>query len=160
MARAHELEAALVVAAGALLRDRHFIAALLAGPLFWAGLLALGGPSLDLAWPARAPGRFAQLALVYPLLEEAVFRGLLQPALAGTAPGKRSFAGISGANWATSVLFACAHAFAHPPAWAAAVFFPSLVFGFFRDRYQSIAPGVALHVLYNTGYYWLSAPSS
>jgi len=36
---------------------------------------------------------------------------------------------------------------------ARTAFFPSLVFGYFRDRYDSIWPGAALHIFYNAG--WL-----
>jgi membrane protease YdiL (CAAX protease family) len=38
------------------------------------------------------------------------------------------------------------------------VFAPSLVFGYFRERYGSIAPGAVLHVFYNAGYFLLVAP--
>jgi membrane protease YdiL (CAAX protease family) len=30
---------------------------------------------------------------------------------------------------------------------------PSLVFGYFRDRYDSVVPGAALHVFYNAGWF-------
>ena len=32
------------------------------------------------------------------------------------------------------------------------VFVPSLIFGYFRDRYRNIVPAVLLHVFYNTGF--------
>lgn len=44
----------------------------------------------------------------------------------------------------TSALFAGAHLVAHDPALAAATFFPSIVFGYFRGRCGSIGPGAAL----------------
>ncbi len=98
------------------------------------------------------------LCLVYPLLEELVFRGALQGWLGGFAAGRRSIAGVSGANLLTSLLFAAAHLLYHPPFWAAAVLAPSLVFGWFRDRYQSVVPGILLHILYNSGYFLLFPP--
>ncbi len=49
-----------------------------------------------------------------------------------------------------------AHLAAQAPALAAATFCPSLVFGYFRDRYDSIAPGAALHVFYNAGWFLLT----
>jgi membrane protease YdiL (CAAX protease family) len=48
-----------------------------------------------------------------------------------------------------------AHALTHPPEWAAAMLFPSLVFGYFRDRYRSVVPAAALHVFYNAGWFLL-----
>ena len=62
------------------------------------------------------------------------------------------------ANVATSALLALAHLATQTPEWAAAAFVPALVFGHFRERYGSIAPGVALHVFYNAGYFLLAAP--
>ncbi len=43
----------------------------------------------------------------------------------------------------------------HGPLWAALVFFPSLVFGFFKDRTKHLVAPVILHVFYNAGYFWL-----
>jgi uncharacterized protein len=100
--------------------------------------------------------RFARLVIAWPLLEELVFRSALQSWLAGTAWGARENWGITTANVATSVLFAGAHLAAHDPALAAATFFPSLVFGYFRDRYDSIWPGAGLHVFYNAGWFLLA----
>jgi membrane protease YdiL (CAAX protease family) len=45
------------------------------------------------------------------------------------------------------------HFINHPPFWALAVFFPSLVFGYFRDRCDSVVPAITLHILYNFGYF-------
>ncbi len=94
--------------------------------------------------------------LIYPLLEEIAFRGLLQGWLARLESVERlSVAAISGANLVTSLLFAAAHLLHHSPLWAALVIGPSLVFGWFRDRYHSIVPGLLLHILYNSGYFLL-----
>jgi membrane protease YdiL (CAAX protease family) len=48
------------------------------------------------------------------------------------------------------------HLATHDPALAAAIFVPSLVFGYFRDRYGSIAPGAALHVVYSAGWFLIA----
>jgi membrane protease YdiL (CAAX protease family) len=37
------------------------------------------------------------------------------------------------------------------------VFFPSLVFGLFKDRTQRLLAPILLHVFYNAGYFWLFA---
>jgi hypothetical protein len=44
------------------------------------------------------------------------------------------------------------HLWSHPAGWAAAVIVPSLVFGYVRDRYQSVYPSIVLHLYYNAGY--------
>jgi membrane protease YdiL (CAAX protease family) len=127
----------------------------LAAPLFWTGLLLWEGTAPDLAWPAHAPGNFLKLALVFPVVEELAFRGFLQGALYKTAWGKRIRLGLSEANMLTSLIFALAHLFSHSPLWAGLTIAPSLVFGFFRDRYDGVMSPIILHIFYNTGYFWL-----
>jgi membrane protease YdiL (CAAX protease family) len=135
--------------------DRTLGAAILAAPLFWLTCYLTVRPELNLLWPLQAPGRFLLLAFLYPILEELAFRGFLQGWLVDTPWGARQWRGLSAANAVTSATFAAAHLLAHPWPWAAATFFPSLVFGFFRDRYRRLAVPMGLHVFYNLGYYWL-----
>lgn len=142
--------------AARLARDPQFAAAALVAPAAWLALYALAHPFVDPGWVIADPLRFARLAIAWPLLEEVVFRGTLQPRLARTTWGARENWGITTANVVTSVLFAGAHLAAHDAALAAATFFPSLVFGYFRDRYGSIWPGAALHVFYNAGWFLLA----
>ncbi|HQU15907.1 MAG: JDVT-CTERM system glutamic-type intramembrane protease MrtJ [Gammaproteobacteria bacterium] len=135
-------------------RDRQRVAAFAAGPLFWLLLLAWGARVDDLSWPLRSPVAFALPVFVFPALEEFVFRGGLQEWLRSRLGGA-GLGGLSAANLLTSVVFAALHGFAHPPLWAALIFFPSLVFGYFMDRDRRLAVPIALHVFYNLGYYWL-----
>jgi membrane protease YdiL (CAAX protease family) len=139
-----------------LARDPHFVAAVLAAPAVWVALYAAVRTPIDPSWTLAAPLRFASLAIAWPLLEELVFRGGIQRLLARTRWGARENWGVTTANAATSMLVAAAHVAAQSPALAAAAFGPSLVFGYFRDRYASIAPGVALHVFYNAGWFLLA----
>lgn len=97
------------------------------------------------------------LALIYPLLEEMTFRGLIQPMLFQRPWGSVSYWGVSIANLVCTVLFAASHLVWHGALQALAVIVPSLIFGYFRDRYGRIAPSVALHVFYNSGFVWLFA---
>jgi len=92
------------------------------------------------------------VGLLYPVLEEYVFRGALQTALFNRTTLRRSLMGISMANVLTSLVFAAMHFINQPPLWAAMVFFPSLVFGWARDRYANIHASIVLHVVYNTGF--------
>jgi hypothetical protein len=135
-------------------RDPRFAVAAAAGPVAWLAFALALGVRPDPAWFFFSdPVRFVALAVAWPLVEEALFRGVLQPALARSRGGACEAWGVTTANAATSVLAVAAHLVTHAPAWAAAAFAPSLVFGYFRDRYDSIAPGAALHVFYSCG--WL-----
>lgn len=91
-------------------------------------------------------------ALIYPVLEETVFRGLIQEKLYRLPWGCRRTGLVSAANIAASILFAVSHLIYHSPLRAISVFFPSLIFGYFRDRYGRIVPSIVLHVFYNVGY--------
>ena len=95
------------------------------------------------------------MALLYPIVEELVFRDLLQKKLWQTPLNRLSIYCISMPNIATSIIFTAFHFLAHPPLWAVSVFIPSLVYGFLRDRYQHVLPAVLLHVFYNGGYFLL-----
>ncbi|HFC53432.1 MAG TPA: JDVT-CTERM system CAAX-type protease [Gammaproteobacteria bacterium] len=138
-----------------MLRDGWFHAALAAGAVVWLLLYLLYLPQPSWQGLVENAGRLLLLCVVYPVVEELAFRGWLQGWLRRFAAARRSLGGVSGANLLTSLLFVAAHFLYHPPAWAAAVFVPSLVFGWFRDRYQSVVPGILLHIIYNSGYFLL-----
>lgn len=89
--------------------------------------------------------------LLQPVLEELVFRGVLQGELLQWTRGRRS-GPFTRANLWTSAAFAAAHFLVQPPAWALATFVPSLVFGHLRDRLRSAWPAVLLHGFYNLGF--------
>lgn len=127
--------------------------ALAAGPVAWAGMAWLLRPELDPAWPLAAPGLFLLGILVYPVLEEIVFRGLVQDAIRNRLAQR--LGPLSLANLITSVLFAAAHLLRQPLHWAALVIFPSLVFGFFRERHDTLGTPILLHAFYNLGPVWL-----
>lgn len=138
-------------------RDRLFLAALLAGAVTWLILYLLQQPVIQWNWPLVRPWPFLSLVLLYPTIEEIAFRGLLQELLRDYV-SRRSLGPLTIANLLTSVLFAGLHFIYHAPLWAALVFFPSLVFGFFKDRTRRLLAPVILHVFYNAGYFWLFAP--
>lgn len=84
-----------------------------------------------------------------PVIEELLFRGVIQGQFAKQKWGKRSWQGISNANLVTSVLFVAAHMIYSPPLAALSVMAPSLVFGYFRDYSNSVIPSIILHSAYN-----------
>jgi hypothetical protein len=139
------------------LADRQFILALLAGVVVWLGFwLVVPGWLPSLGFHANFL-IFLSLVLWQPVLEELLFRGIIQGQFLARAWGGKMRWGLTHANLLTSVLFVLAHTLYHPPLWAFAVFVPSLVFGHFRDRYGSIYPALLLHVFYNAGYFLLGA---
>lgn len=135
-------------------KDRLFWSAMCLGPVAWYLLLKLNGPLDDRTVPWVA---LFWIGFVYPILEEFIFRGVLQPALYENNTLASSFAGVSLANVITSLLFAAMHLINQPPLWAALVFLPSIVFGWARDRYGYIHASVVLHIFYNAGFVWFFA---
>jgi membrane protease YdiL (CAAX protease family) len=138
----------------ALSKDFLFLMALLAGPVCWLVLYGLLAPDTDWDWPLHYPALFLMPALVYPVLEEIAFRGLLQE-LVRERVSASGLGPLSHANLITSLVFTALHFVYHPPVWAALVLFPSLVFGFFKDRTRSLVAPLILHVFYNSGFLWL-----
>ena len=112
--------------------------------------------------PARSfePGsiltrQFALFVVIYPVLEEIAFRGSLQPYLGARPWGAKTVFGMSAANAVTSIVFTAFHIVLRPSLWSAGVLVPSLVFGFFRDRYGNLYAAIALHAFYNAGLFVL-----
>lgn len=147
---------------------RLAIAAFLAAPLVWAVLywvLKLPGGTLlqastnrNLMAVVTAGSLWLVLlkaVLVYPVLEEIVFRGALQGWLL-ERPVLNKFKGlISLPNILTSVAFTGLHFINQPPLWAALVFIPSLVFGWSRENSGGLTLPILLHIWYNAGFYFL-----
>jgi membrane protease YdiL (CAAX protease family) len=101
---------------------------------------------------AADPWRLAGFLLFYPLLEEWLFRGLLQGELLQHGWGRRRWLGISSANALTTLAFVLLHLVNHPPGWALAVAAPSLALGHLRERHHSLLPALLLHPLFNLTY--------
>jgi len=139
-------------------RDVQFGVALVAAPVVWGAMAWMFPPGFQAGEALSEPGRFLMLVVVYPMLEEMVFRGVLQGRLRESLWGLRRFGPLSLANVLTSVVFTLLHFFAHPPLASMLVFAPSLVFGYFRDytegdRTHGLGAPVILHCWYNTGYF-------
>lgn len=131
------------------------------GSLDWLFILALVGGA-TLAWivggitQARDTVSWLMLASLVvwqPVVEELLFRGVLQGMLRRTGIGLRSCRGLSVANLVASLAFVLVHLVNQPTAWAVAVLAPSLVFGYFRDRSGSVLPPLALHIVYNGAFF-------
>ncbi len=130
-------------------------AAFLAAPFYWWALALFVSPVPEPAGSRADPKRLLLLVLVYPILEEIVFRGALQGWLRGKTWGMRHRFDVTVANIQTSIVFAAFHFIRRPNIWSAGVVLPGLVFGFFRDRYGNLYAPIALHIFYNSGLIWL-----
>lgn len=98
---------------------------------------------------------FVILIVLYPIVEELIFRGILQPWIAQQWP--HTVFTLSVANLITSCIFALLHLFTHPILWALATFFPSLIFGYSLERHKTILAPILLHISYNGGYFLIGA---
>ncbi|VAW92447.1 hypothetical protein MNBD_GAMMA23-418 [hydrothermal vent metagenome] len=134
-----------------------FWLACVAAVLFWSTfkLLALPLP-IDITYPALS-STLLLLIIVFPVLEEIVFRGLIQESIHQLLSHNRLptilLWRISSANLLTSLLFSASHLWTHSVLWALATLLPSLIFGYFKDQYQSLQASIMLHIFYNLGFY-------
>lgn len=144
------------------LRDTHATLALLAAVTVWLALGLWAGAYMR--YPAGM-WAWASLLLVQPLLEELVFRGILQGQalrLLVLNGESRRLGPVTLANVLVTVAFVVLHLYAQPLEWSLAVAGPSLVLGHLRERYASVWPAILVHVIYNAGFgltAWLAAMS-
>ena len=132
--------------------DSHLLAAGLAALPVWIALAWLLGPAL---YRPASLSAWLAFVLLWPLLEELVFRGLLQGQLLRLTEqggGPRRIGPVSWANGLTTLAFVAVHLGAQPWPWALAVAAPSLVLGHLRERLGSVWPAVLLHAVYNAGF--------
>ena len=128
---------------------------MIAAPIVWSALRFYQSPEPEWGWPLAAPAQFLLLVVIYPVLEELVFRGALQGWLRSRNWGMHEWSRVTSANAITSVAFTLTHFIVNPVLLSVSVFIPSLIFGYFRDRYDRLHASIVLHVFYNAGYIWL-----
>ncbi len=134
--------------------DGYLWLALLLG-LLTSGMLVMQTTIADgLVWPGLHWYSAWYLVLASPVAEEWFFRGVMQPLLLEIPSGRLGLRGLTFANLITSLMFACVHIPTQSMIWAGLVLFPSLIFGWFRDRYNHMAPAVLLHVFYNLFFFY------
>ncbi len=127
-----------------------FVVALIAGVIVAVAMAEIiDQHSDDLLWLFGQPQKLLMLVVLYPIIEEISFRGVLQGALLRYPPMRTRYLGITSANILTSIAFVAMHLIHHTELWAVLVFIPSLVFGYFRDFTGRLYSSVALHMVYN-----------
>lgn len=137
-------------------RDKLFWLAVAGAVPVWITLWYVAAPLYSIQ--DRSLMTIALTSIIYyPLLEEILFRGVIQGRLFSKSWGNRKFINFSAANWITSLLFVSAHLWYQPMLWAIMIIVPSLVYGLFRDRYLNIYPSILLHAFYNAGFVLVNA---
>lgn len=135
-----------------------FLLCVVTAPLAWT-IMAWAVPVHSMSLVQLWSLGFASVVIWYPLWEELLFRGLLQGELIERGWIRPWACGLSGANISVSLLFTVFHLWSHSPIWAVLVFFPSLVFGYLRDRFDSTVPSILMHMWYNGGYFFFIGSS-
>lgn len=112
--------------------------------------IALATATLGGGMAASAPLRDIAVLSLVSIAEEIVFRGAMQPALSRAFDRRdRLLRWLTAGNVATSIVFAAAHLWNHPPLLALAVFPVSLVYGVARETSGRVWPTALLHVYFN-----------
>jgi hypothetical protein len=93
--------------------DPRFALAVLGAIAFW-GILGFAAG----AGPLYPPPELLSLILLQPVVEELLFRGLLQGHLLAWSSRRHHVAGLTVANILTAVAFTVLHFGSHPPLWA------------------------------------------
>lgn len=132
---------------------------LIAAIPFWLCLIYFFNFEPNISWLRENIGTYLYIAAALPVLEEIVFRGFLQGQFVKRL-GDRGLGVLSYANILTSMVFCAMHFFYHSPLWAALVLIPSLIFGYSKDKYKTLAAPIILHVFYNAGYFLIFGTST
>ena len=125
---------------------KFYLAVLAAVPVIW--VLHGWAPVFETRQVFHWAGLLS-IIIWQPFIEELLFRGIIQGQLSKAQWAHQSVFNISSANLVTSVLFVAAHMLNSPLAWSLLIIIPSLLFGYFRDTYNSVYPSMVLHCCYN-----------
>jgi uncharacterized protein len=128
-------------------KDYRFYIAILAGAfILWLihDLLPPFTHEIEFHWRL-----WISLVIWQPVIEEILFRGIVQGQLRKTTWGQRAWLKVSAANVVTSIVFVFMHMINNPPLFSISVIVPSLLFGYFRDRCNSVYPSILLHSAFN-----------
>ena len=118
---------------------------------FWVGLVA--GKKYIGTMPKELWMTIAYHFFYVAIPEEFFYRGYMQTRFNEVYPKKIRIFGVSvgmGLIW-TSVLFAFGHSVVMLQWWHFAIFFPSLLFGWMREKSGGILSGAMIHACCNVG---------
>jgi len=130
-----------------ILQDRQFQAVMTAAipiGLLWVAWIRPHAGAFD-----AGVTTLIAFVVVFPLLEEFVFRGMIQRWLLKKAIGNRHYGPITVANLVTTSLFAIAHLPRGGPLLAVGVIVPSVCLGYFFERHQGLVSPITMHMTFN-----------
>ena len=130
--------------------DARFYIALLLGCLIAASGGAFYAQNKTL--PPFSTQVLINLILLYPCIEEILFRGFLHDAIQRLCGSHLRYANISLNNLLVSLLFCLAHSSVWTWPWLGLLLFPSLIFGWAKERYNTLPPCIMLHGAYNSAW--------
>ncbi|WP_353505895.1 JDVT-CTERM system glutamic-type intramembrane protease [Vibrio sp. SCSIO 43140] len=90
------------------------------------------------------------LLIFFPVIEEVLFRGIIQESLLTIEVMKKNRYEVSLANIVTSCIFTGLHILNQAVILAILILLPSLVLGIFKERYSSLFIPIMFHILFNT----------
>ncbi|PCJ18587.1 MAG: hypothetical protein COB02_10640 [Candidatus Cloacimonadota bacterium] len=127
-------------------KDKTFYTCLTLAPIFWFILSCF----IPINQSFQIGSFIILQSFCWPLVEEIIFRGFIQKYISNKFKANKIAPILL-----TSILFSFCHLYIHSFLWAGAVFFPSLIFSYFYQKYQSIIPSYLLHAWYNFGLFIL-----
>ncbi|WP_168215629.1 JDVT-CTERM system glutamic-type intramembrane protease MrtJ [Marinobacter confluentis] len=130
-----------------ILRDWQFQAVM--GAAIPVGFLWVAWIRPDAAALGAGVTTLLAFVVVFPLLEEFVFRGMIQRWLLNKSIGKRRYGPITLANLVTTVLFAIAHLPRGGLLLGSGVIVPSVCLGYFFERHQRLVSPIMMHMAFN-----------
>ena len=130
-----------------ILSDKAYLIALLLPSPIWIYFSDMKGINY------LSSNEVLMLLILFPITEELFFRGIIQPII--HKKFSKTWHSISAANALTSLLFSFSHLFNHNPFWALSTFLPSMIFGWSKDRYNTLLAPLMLHCYYNAGWFYL-----
>lgn len=129
------------------LKDKRYLILLGLAPIT-VGIIALFKKNYNLNWYLEKPLIFIQLVFISSVVEEVLFRGIIQEWIK-----KRLRFDLT--NILTSLVFCLAHTFYHSIGWSFAVLVPSLIFGYSKEVYKTLKAPIILHIFYNFCYFMI-----
>lgn len=132
-------------------KDKFFWASIILPLIVWVLYVVISQKSPNLYYIKEKQFQLLMFVFVYPIVEEVIFRGLIQDYLNRKFNHKKNLS-ISYANIETSILFVLFHLIYQSAVWSLMVFIPSVIFGYFKDKYGKLQLPIFLHCFYNAGF--------
>ena len=141
------------------LKDPLIISGFIFAPIFWLVLYFVSPPADDRTWLLFAPIWYFKLVFIFPILEEMVFRGLVQTTIFGFLR-KIKLGPLTLSNIIASFAYFSFNAMNNVPMWLGMILIPSLFFGYLKDKYHTLKQPILMHAYFNAGFFLIFPPVS